>query len=588
MKVRRIYVAVVISILSLVVVSYLSWQNNFFTPSLLTAAFGIVALAILWSEIRTLVKILTESSRLLLRNNEHVDVAVLPGLIESNIQKFGLISDHIKKLGSPAAGAIDASLVNDEVGQALQTVQQQLSSLKEEEDRRRWITEGLAKFADLLRKKENIGEYCARVISSLVKYMGANQGGLFLEHETAHDGRYLELTGSYAYERRRYENKRVSLGEGLLGQCMYEKDLIFITDIPKDYVRITSGLGLATPRNIVVVPLMANETFYGAIELASFDLFKPHQIEFLQKVTVLIAAEIGSIKTLEHTKELLSESDELSHKLKANEEEMQMNMEELTATQEEMRRHQSDLEKKQAELKSYLSAIDNTIASAEFNLVGDLINANKLFLTLTGYSPSEIRGKSYKAIFNNDESLQVMWENLALGKFFSGEFRMQDSNGKALWMNGTLNPILDSHGKPEKIMLFAQFTTQEKEKLNDLNGMVQAFKQVFPVLECGIDFQCKAANDKFMKMFDVNRLNLKNKQLRDFMPDKKFCDVFLKHLKGLHEVGQITTQAEFDIDGQARMWDVSLSLIRDLFGTPNRIVIVLVHECEGRVVRLAI
>ena len=588
MRVRRIYIAVLLALISLAVVSYFSWSDNFFSLSLLTAIIGTGALVVLFSEVKTLIRILTDSSRLLSPNKEKIDVALLPRLIEGNNQKFRIISQHIKDLGSPSAKAIDASLVNDEVGNALQVVQQQLKTLKEEEDRRHWITEGLAKFAELLRKKEDMNEYCAKVISGLVKYVGANQGALFLEHENEEGGRYLLLTGSYAYERRRYENKRVVPGEGLLGQCMYEKDIIFITDIPKDYVRITSGLGLATPRNIVVVPLVANEIFYGAVELASFQLLKPHQVEFLQQVTIMIAAEIGAIKTLENTKELLSESDELSHKLKANEEEMRMNMEELTTTQEEMRRHQSELERKQAELKSYLSAIDNTIASAEFNLAGDLTNANKLFLTLTGYSASDIKGKSYRQIFNNDESLQVMWENLQMGQFFSGEFRMRDNNGKPQWMNGTLNPILDSGGKPEKIMLFAQFTTQEKEKLNDLNGMLHAFKQAVPIVECGMDFQCKSANDKFMKMFDVNRLNLKHKKLCDFMPHKKFCEGFLSRADNLLNSNQLSMQVEFEIEGRIRTWEISVSPIKDLLGTTNRMVVMLIHEAEGRIVRLAI
>ena len=105
---------------------------------------------------------------------------------------------------------------------------------------------------------------------------------------------------------------------------MLEKDFIFLTDVPKDYIRITSGLGFATPKNIVIAPLIFNNKFYGAIELALFDILKPYQLEFLKKVSVSIASEIGAMKTLEHTQTLLLESDELSKKLQTSEEEMKL------------------------------------------------------------------------------------------------------------------------------------------------------------------------------------------------------------------------------------------------------------------------
>lgn len=590
MKTWRIYMLLSFTVTTFVLLTVLTWhysEGNIFLVAIGTV--GITALVLTAVSVQSIFQLVKKSVQLIVGNTElSADAALLPQLIENNNQKFRRVSEHIKQMGSVKdMPAVHESLLNDEVGQALQAVQVQMITMKEEEDKQHWITEGLAKFSEVLRKKESIKEYSAHIISTLVKYVGANQGGLFLEYEHAEEGRYLELTGSYAYDKRRYQEKKIFPGEGILGQCMYEKDTIYITDVPKDYVQITSGLGLATPRNIVVVPLIMNEQFYGAFELASFEILQPHKIEFLEKVAVMIASEIGAIKTLEHTKSLLAESDELSHKLQAHEEEMRMNMEELAATQEEMRRHQVELEKKQAELGSYLSAIDNTIASAEFTLAGTLSNANNLFLTITGFSFNELKNKSYTDIFNDDQSLHLMWENLQLGKFFSGEFRMHDQDGKELWLNGTLNPILDSAGQPEKIMLFAQFTTQEKEKLNDLGGMVQALKQTLPVLEVTTDFQCKSANEKFMKLFGVSRVNLKNHTLCDFMPSKKFCDEFLKHQNDLVNANQVKMVLDFEMGGKVHSWEVSFSVIRDLSGKINRIVMMMVHEVDSKVVRLA-
>ncbi len=547
------------------------------TNTLFLTAVSATLVLLLSFRIKDINAKVTDSVKLL--GNSSVENVSLPELIKVNMQKLKLVAEHIKQLGSVTEILpVHESLATDEVGQALHAVQEKMKNLKDEEEKRRYVTEGLAKFGELLRSKEPTKQYCESIIAALVKYVGANQGGLFLDADDEDNGRYMILMGSYAYERKRYLEKKIALGEGILGQCMYEKGIVFITDIPKEYLKITSGLGSAPPRNIVVIPLLANETFYGAIELAAFEILKPHQIEFLSKVSVMIASELGSIRTLEQTQLLLAASDELGHKLRANEEEMRVNMEELTATQEEMRRHQVELEKNQAELKSYMSAIENTIASAEFNIGGEIQKANKLFLTLTGYASEDVRGVSYLQLFNNAEGLHVMWDNLLLGKFFSGEFRMKDKDGKELWLNGTLNPIFDSRGRAEKIILFAQFTTREKEKINELNNMVSGLKQTLPLVEYTEDFRCKSANEKFLKMFEIGRLDLRNKTIKNFMHDNEFETTFMRRYPELLSNDQVQLSVNLYIKGQPKTWQVSLSVIRDLSGNITRFVMMLVHE----------
>src|SRR6185369_4119309 len=102
----------------------------------------------------------------------------------------------------------------------------------------------------------------------------------------------------YAYDSNHVKGK-VEEGQGLLGQCMLEKDFVFLKDVPKDYARITSGLGHATPRNIVIAPLIERDIFYGAIELGLFNNMQPHQVEFLKKVCENIAAEIAALRSLD-------------------------------------------------------------------------------------------------------------------------------------------------------------------------------------------------------------------------------------------------------------------------------------------------
>ena len=301
----------------------------------------------------------------------------------------------------------------------------------------------------------------------------------------------------------------------------------------------------------------------------------------------MIASEVSAIKTLERTKVLLAESDELSGKLQSQDEELRLNLEELTAAQEEMQKRQVELERKQAELGSYLSAIDNTIASAEFNTTGRIENANNLFLTLTGFSRSEIRGRHYTELFSNGDNLLVMWENLMLGKFFSGEFRMRDQRNNEQWLNGTLNPIVNSKGTLDKIMLFAQFTTQEKEKLNEVNGMLHALKHPLPVIEFTTDLRCKSANQKFMKLFGVGRLDLKNKSISDFMSTQT-RNCFMKAIEDLAKRDELQLTVDFHEGSRIRTWEVSVSRLRNLSGDTSRFVMMLINQTDSNLVRLAI
>ncbi|MGC4021111.1 MAG: PAS domain S-box protein [Cyclobacteriaceae bacterium] len=494
-------------------------------------------------------------------------------------RKFKISAELIANL-SREEGATEAEslIANDPIGQSLQKIRVEMKKLKEEEAQRMWINQGLAKFSDILRNKNELKEYCYQIISNLAKYMGANQGGLFVE---GHDeDRYLELMGRYAYERRKHLESRILEGQGLLGQCMLEKDIIFMTDIPKDYIRITSGLGLATPRSIVVVPLMEKETFYGAIEIASFEVFKPFQLEFLKKVCENIAADIASIKNIQHTQKLLTESHQLTQELQAREEEMSQNMMELTSTQEEMGR-------KQAELTGILNAIDLTIATAEFDVAGTFKTANEIFLKVLGYHPDELKNTDFHFFMGDDHNTVMMWENLRLGKLFSGEFKMYDKSGKEMWLTGTFNPIVLGNNGAVKIMMFAQFTTQEKEKLNDLSEMVHAFKTAIPIAEFSENFTCKTANEKFLKLVGLNRLNLKSKTIIDFI-DPYYHGAWKKRQSDLLNDGALTIRLPIKLTDHSVTYEVNLSPVHNLEGKISKVVMLLVREIDEIVPVLAV
>jgi methyl-accepting chemotaxis protein len=272
------------------------------------------------------------------------------GEMEGAINSLALsLKEKVQFAENIGKGNLDAEYVpvgeKDVLGVSLVNMRMSLAAAAEEDNRRNWITEGLAQFAGLLRSHTDTQKLYDEVMLNLVYYMGANQGGMFVLVQEQGEEPLLEMVACYAYQRKKYIGKKIYLGEGLAGQAVLEKDYVYLSEVPENYVTIASGLGDARPRSILVMPLMANEEVLGVVELAFFKLLESHQIEFLKKVSENIASVITSARINVTTSKLLKDAQEMTEALRSQEEEMRQNMEELQATQEEMQRKTIELER---------------------------------------------------------------------------------------------------------------------------------------------------------------------------------------------------------------------------------------------------
>jgi len=219
-------------------------------------------------------------------------------------------------------GNIDAEFKplssDDKLGNSLLDMRNSIKKAAEEEEKRRLenerrsrANEGFAMFAELVRKgSKDIAELSYDIISNLVDMLGVNQGGIFMVNDEA-DEPYLELTASVAYGRRKYQEKKIFIGDGLAGACAYEKKKIYVTNVPDNYAEIRSGLGTANPKTILIVPLVTEDYLVGVIELASLKEIDDFNIEFTEKVTETIAASLFAAKINAKTSQLQSEYDKL-------------------------------------------------------------------------------------------------------------------------------------------------------------------------------------------------------------------------------------------------------------------------------------
>ncbi len=247
---------------------------------------------------------------------------------------------------------------NDSLGNSLIRLKEDLKNAaleeakrKDEDQKRNWANQGIAKFSDILRQQtDNINDLSSSIISNLVKYLDAKVGGLFLINQNKQE-KYIELMASYAYDRKKYLQKRILFGEGIAGRCVEEGETIYMTDIPDDYIKIKSGLGEDKPRSLLLVPLKLQEEIYGIIELASLHEFEPYHIEFVEQIGTRIASSISIVKSSIQTSHLLKQSQQQTEEMASQEEELRQNMEEMRTIQEQSAKREEELKKRIEELE---------------------------------------------------------------------------------------------------------------------------------------------------------------------------------------------------------------------------------------------
>jgi len=313
---------------------------------------------------------------------------------------------------------------HDKLGNSLTNMAERLSNVTEEERKRNWTTEGLAKFSDILRAhNDNLEDLCTHGLHSLIKHTRANQGKIYLINEdTQHE--CMKLKAAYAWDRKKSIQEDIELGTGLIGQAALEMETIYLTDIPEDYIKITSGLGESNPTSILIIPLKSNDTLCGIIEMAYFDELKTFEIEFTEKAGDAIASSIASARINERTRLLLDDSRQLAKNLQSQEEELRQNTEELRATQDnlhikleeakaEMRQQIIDIESEKNKNISILEGcVDGVIT---FDQEGTIEFFNKSAEAIWSIQRENVLNKNIRELINMDLKItdtNMYWEYL--------------------------------------------------------------------------------------------------------------------------------------------------------------------------------
>jgi transcriptional regulator with GAF, ATPase, and Fis domain len=253
------------------------------------------------------------------------------------------MAEFSKQIGEGNYNAkLDLTSEKDILGHSLLIMRDNLLSNHNKESEENWIADGKENISDILRLHNKIDELADKVIAQLVNYIDVVQGALYIYDD---EKKALFSVAVYAYNRKKFIRQEFEMGRGLIGQCAYEMDYIYRTEIPDDYVTITSGiLGDQKPQSILLIPLITDEKLQGVMEFASVHDHIPElTIRFLKELGETIARTVFNLKVTQRTEQLLKESQQMTIELRENEEQLRQNAEEMRATQEELQKSNEQL-----------------------------------------------------------------------------------------------------------------------------------------------------------------------------------------------------------------------------------------------------
>jgi CheY-like chemotaxis protein/signal transduction histidine kinase/HAMP domain-containing protein len=240
-----------------------------------------------------------------------------------------------------------------ELDELKSNINQMIGNLKETTERNQeqdWLKTNLAKFSRMMQGQKDLESVSRLIMSELTPLVSAHHGAFFImDNEGGLPS--LRLIASYAYRTRKHIAARFGIGEGLVGQAALEKEPILLQNVPDDYIQITSGLGEAPPRNIIVLPVLFEGEVKAVIELASFLPFSQIHQTFLDQLAESIGVVLNMISASMRTEELLEQSQKLTQELQSQSKELQQQQDELKRSNTELEAQAKTLRQSEELLK---------------------------------------------------------------------------------------------------------------------------------------------------------------------------------------------------------------------------------------------
>ena len=219
-----------------------------------------------------------------------------------------------------------------------------------------WLKTNLARFTGMLQGQRDLSTVGRMLLSELTPLVNAHQGVIYRVDESP--GQELRLIAGFADDPVTGHRETLRVGQGLLGQCVSEKKRVVINDLPSDISPITSGLFQATPRSVIVLPVLFEDEVKAVIELASLGTFTKSHLSFLEQLTDSIGIVLNSIEATMQTEGLLKQSQQLAAELQTQQRELQQTNEQLAQKAQQLAEQNAEVERKNQEIEQARRALE--------------------------------------------------------------------------------------------------------------------------------------------------------------------------------------------------------------------------------------
>lgn len=453
-----------------------------------------------------------------------------------------------KQIGEGNFNVEFASNDDDVLAKSLILMRDNLLKNTNKEAEEAWIAEGKEAISNILRINNKLDVLAYEVLVSLVKYSKVVQGSFYFYDE---ERKVITNLASYAYNRRKYVNQEFKLGEGLIGQCAYEKDIVYRTEIPDEYISITSGiLGEQKPQSFIIIPLITDEKLYGILEFASINEMPPLTIRFFKDLAEIIARTIFNISVNERTARLLLESQDMTEELRENEEELRQNAEEMMATQEELEKTNNRLESQITEVENVQKKLHSLLENASevisiYNKELALSYISPSVTSILGFTPDEmIEGMDKQRLTKKgEESLDELFQNLLYNseQSYTIQYTFMKKNGDKIYLEVTGRNLIHDPAINGIILNMQDITERKRaEKEERMKSKMQALSENSPdlILRLSTMGQVFYINPTVKSYFDIDAKHIQNQTINSSNMPASLVDFFMQSIGTISETRQ--------------------------------------------------
>jgi PAS domain S-box-containing protein len=413
----------------------------------------------------------------------------------------------------------------DNLARSLDVLHKKLADNASNAGDRNWIAEGRLEIASILRMHNDFEQLSLEVTHELVKYVDAVQGAFYIT-EGEGDDMLINMTACYAYNRRKFEMKQFKVGQGLVGQCAFEADTIYRTEVPDDYMSISSGiLGDIKPKSLLLVPLITDEKLFGIVELASLRTLSDIEIKFVEELSDIIARTIFNLQTSTRTQELLEESLEKGEVLEHQQLELQRQQDELEVSNTRLQEQIEEVNLSQRKMHSLLENSSEIITIYDEDAT--VLYESPSVTSILGYEANELLGtKDFDRVSSEGKrAIEGMFSTLKKDADQTPviQFNYQRKDGSHVWLEATGKNLIHDAAIGGIVFNSRDITERrEAEREQILRGRMQALSENSPdiIIRFNID----------------GTFSYTNPMLRDFtgIPLEAFADKHMNEV-GIHE-----------------------------------------------------